>query len=57
MSERDITVIAKDYQSRSSTVRIKFGLRRIKKLKAVIHLVKYHRRISSTASVERMSGD
>ena len=57
MSETDITVIAKDYSSRSGTARINFGLRRIKKLKAVIHWVKYHRRISSMASVERMSGD
>ena len=37
MSERAITVIAKDYSSRSSTARINFCLRRIKKLKAVIH--------------------
>ena len=57
MSERDITLIAKDYSSRSGISRINFGLRRIKKLKAVIHWVKDHRRISSTASVEGMSGD
>ena len=37
MSGRDITVIAKDYSSRSSNSHVNFSLSRIKKLKAVIH--------------------
>ena len=57
ISERDITLIVKDYSSRSGTSRINFGLRIIKTLKTVIHWVKYYRRTSSTTSVEMMSGD
>ena len=52
MNESDVTDIAKDYSSREGNSRINFGLRRIKKLKAVIHWTKDHRRISSTASIQ-----
>lgn len=56
MSESDVTDLAKDYSSRSAASRINFGLRRIKKLKSIIHWTKDHRRISSTPNVEGMNG-
>ena len=56
MSEKDVTDLAKDYSARSTAARINFGLRRIKKLKAIIHWVKDHRRTSTTPTIEGMNG-
>jgi len=57
MSESDVTDLAKDYSSRSPTAsRINFGLRRIKKLKSIIHWSKDHRRVSNTPNVEGLNG-
>ena len=57
MNESDVTAIAKDYSSRSGQSRINFGLRRIKKLKAVMHWTEDHRRLSSTASIQGINGE
>ena len=57
MSESDVTDLAKDYSSRSpNTSRINFGLRRIKKLKSIIHWSKDHRRVSTTPNIEGLNG-
>ena len=57
MSESDVTDLAKDYSSRSpNTSRINFGLRRIKKLKSIIHWAKDHRRVSTTPNIEGVNG-
>lgn len=57
MTESDITDVAKDYAGRATNARINFGLRKIKKLKAVTHWVKDHRRVSTTPTIEKMSGN
>lgn len=57
MTESDITDVAKDYAGRGTNAKINFGLRRIKKLKAVTHWVKDHRRMSTTPTIEEMSGN
>lgn len=56
MTESDITDLAKDYASRATAARICFGIRRIKKLKAIIHWCKDHRRTSATPSVQSTNG-
>ena len=56
MSEGDVTDLAKDYSSRASATKINFGLRRIKKLKAIIHWSKDHRRTSTTPDIQGMNG-
>ena len=43
MVEGDVTDLAKDYSSRASATKFTFGLRKIKKLKAIIHWSKDHR--------------
>ena len=51
-----MTDLAKDYASRATTARISFGIRIIKKLKAIIHWCKDHRRTSTTPSIVSTNG-
>ena len=56
MSESDMTDLAKDYAGRALTNPINFGIRKIKKLKALTHWCKDHRRTSTIPSVEATNG-
>ena len=51
MKEYDMTYLTKDHTSRATVFRINFGIRRIKKLRSIIHWCKDHRRTSTTLNI------
>ena len=54
----EVNTMAKNYLNQTLIlVKLNFGIRRIKKLKALLHWAQDFRRISEQPSVEGMTGD
>ena len=51
MKEKDVTEVSDSFQKRTSSQKIIFGQRKIKKLQALIHWVKDFRRCNSSPSI------